>query len=409
MQKRILYITPVYSGVRKFLLEGEDVDHGMPGVYRLIKQLEFHGWEIHILVQAEAYREVVKVSERIFIYPYRSPRYRWLISGQRLLSDLSRGIRKGYVVARNHQPDVIYAVAGFSAIIGYGLSKLTGVPNITRLFGTTLYGACNGRISAKVILQRWQDFCNFVVPSEYLIITDDGSQADRLARILKVKRDRLKFWMNGVDKNIYNPSFDIHLFRTLVLGVPDCAKILLSVSRLEGWKRVDRLIRVVTPLLANRPDVFLVLLGDGADRNRLQELSRNLEIDSKVIFMGRVPSSEVPNFLNTADVFLALYDYSNLSNTTLEAMTCARCVVVLDVGDTWKIIENGKTGVMVSETELSKLPDLLEALVDNDTKRLELGLNARDSIVHNVDSWDERIEKEISLITSIVKKRKRER
>lgn len=401
----IFWITPIFSGIADFLLKGVDIDKGMPGSYNVIKSLSEAGHDVCILVQAGADKIPLSVNQNITIYKCGAPN--WIrglkIGRMRFILDILFTVRQGYALAKKNKPDLVYGHDGYGAAVAYCLGKFLNVPNLTRMYGSTLYGKCDGKLGVKIWLKYWPRILPFLIPAQHMIITQDGTEAEKIATTLKVNKGRIHCWLNGVDKSIYQPNFDSKAFKKL-MGLPPDSKILLSVGRLEGWKRVDRLIETVSPLLKCRDDTYLILVGDGRDREMLEKLCIDLQIKDKTIFTGRVPRSEVVPFFNSADIFLSFYDYSNLSNTLLEAMTCGRCVIVLDTGETWRVVKHGENGFLIPIEDLPTVPDLIDGLLSNPKKIREIGCRARRFIETEAPTWDERVAREIHLIQHVVEK-----
>jgi glycosyltransferase involved in cell wall biosynthesis len=99
--------------------------------------------------------------------------------------------------------------------------------------------------------------------------------------------------------------------------------------------------------------------------------------------------------MNTADIFLSLYDASNCGNPLFEALLCGRCVVTLDNGGTRDVIKDGWNGRLVSMEQLGRLPEIVEELIADSATRERLQQGARDWGRSEMRTWDERIVYEI--------------
>jgi phosphatidyl-myo-inositol dimannoside synthase len=87
------------------------------------------------------------------------------------------------------------------------------------------------------------------------------------------------------------------------LGVPADALVVVCVARLVRRKGQDTLVRVWRELLEEFPGVVLLLVGEGAERPRLERMVRRRRLGDSVILTGSVPWEEVPAYLDAADVF----------------------------------------------------------------------------------------------------------
>jgi putative transposase len=293
---------------------------------------------------------------------------------------------------RLEKPALIYAYTSQSVPAAYALSKIYSVPYITRLFGTFI--TLKDLKSPLRLLGKWQEVLAFKFPGKYLIVTDDGTQGDKIAKHFGAE-DKLKFWRNGVNKDMCDPNFDRVKFCSENNINPSC-KIALTVSRLSSWKRVDRVIKAIPSIVKEYKDVIFLILGDGSEKESLEKLSFDLKVSDYVQFRGAVSRDKVADYMNAADIFVSTNDFSNVSNGLYEAMVCGKCIVTLDNGGTGELIKNNITGKLIQDKG-----DLGTTIVDvlkNDELRSQLGQNAREYAQSNFKTWEERIEIEAELI-----------
>jgi glycosyltransferase involved in cell wall biosynthesis len=121
--------------------------------------------------------------------------------------------------------------------------------------------------------------------------------------------------------------------------VPEGARILLCVCRLEPQKGVDVAIRA----LAEAPDTHLVVLGEGPQRRELEQLARELGV--RVYMPGRVP--DVAAWLRRADLLVHPVRWEGFGLALLEAMLASLPIVATRVSSIPEIVADGRTGVLV--------------------------------------------------------------
>jgi 1,2-diacylglycerol 3-alpha-glucosyltransferase len=124
-------------------------------------------------------------------------------------------------------------------------------------------------------------------------------------------------------------------------------KVIISAGRLAEEKNWTTLLRGFALAQKKQPNIRLVLLGDGPQADALRQLTGELEITDRVMFAGKVPFNEVPDYLKAADIF----SFASLTETqglvTLEAMAAGLPVVAVDAAGTKDILEDGKQGFLV--------------------------------------------------------------
>jgi glycosyltransferase involved in cell wall biosynthesis len=303
---------------------------------------------------------------------------------------------KALKIAKKTRPDIIYGYEIFGALPAYFLSRIFRTPLITRFQGAILYP----HLGKKSLLLFFHHILAFKVPADFLIIDNDGTYGDQVARCLRVPGKRIKFWMLGVNKDMH-PTINSLILKER-LGLYQNAKIILSIGRLASWKRVDRLIEAVPHVVEKRKDVFFVIAGEGSEKAKLKHLARKLNVSNHVDFVGHVSYENIPNFLAIADIFVTLQDLTCLSANLMEAMAYGKCVLALDAGDVKKVLKNGENGVLLEYSQLKLLPKVLLELTGNDAYRTKLGRKAKDYAAKNFWTWDERADKEISLVEELL-------
>ncbi len=141
-----------------------------------------------------------------------------------------------------------------------------------------------------------------------------GDGADDLTYVSEYCRDRIapalspsaraKFrrYPIEVDRSLFRPGCGGAALRAS-WGVPEDAQIVVCVSRLVRRKGQDTLLALWPDVLADFPDAWLVLVGDGPDRARLPGMAHALGVTHRVVFAGAVPHEQVPSYFDAGDIF----------------------------------------------------------------------------------------------------------
>lgn len=83
-------------------------------------------------------------------------------------------------------------------------------------------------------------------------------------------------------------------------------RVLITVSRLDDYKGVDRVIAALPAVRERHPDVLYLVCGEGPDRSRLESIARHYRVEEQVRFAGAVPFGRLRDYYNLAEVFLLL-------------------------------------------------------------------------------------------------------
>ncbi len=162
------------------------------------------------------------------------------------------------------------------------------------------------------------------------------------------------------------------------LNIPKGRFVFGSVGRLSGEKNQIALLQALQRLHSSGVDAHLLLVGDGAMRQTLQERATELGVRSRVAFAGAL--SDVRPALAAIDVFV-LPSVETFSNAALEAMAMRVPVILSSVGGGREMVDDAVEGFVVTPTEMNaRLPALLAALCADVRRRARLGTAARERV-----------------------------
>jgi 1,2-diacylglycerol 3-alpha-glucosyltransferase len=174
-----------------------------------------------------------------------------------------------------------------------------------------------------------------------------------------------------VDLNKYD-ELNPGRVRTM-LGLEE-EELLLYVGRLSKEKGLDLILRAFIRIVAERPSVRLLLLGEGPYKRALESKARKLGLSRRIIFGGEIPHDEVPDYFSAADLFV----FSSLTDTQglvlLEAMTAGVPVVAVEAPGPVDVLSEGG-GLLVPATEVDFSNAVLSLLTD-EVGRREMGKQA---------------------------------
>lgn len=159
---------------------------------------------------------------------------------------------------------------------------------------------------------------------------------------------------------------DLELFRTIEktkarkhIGFTD-DKLVLFVGRIEPLKGIDKLLAAAGSLPSGQRPRLLIIGGDEDskdEKERLQQLSRDLGIHDSVSFLGLIEHDELPYYYSAADLCVIPSLYESFGLVALESLACGTPVVASDVGDLRNIIRQNETGYVVERNVPSLLAE----------------------------------------------------
>jgi glycosyltransferase involved in cell wall biosynthesis len=161
------------------------------------------------------------------------------------------------------------------------------------------------------------------------------------------------------------------------LGVPAGAFVVGIVARLAAVKDHATLFHAVASLRESIPEIHIVLVGEGPERQRLETLAESLGMASAIHFAGQ--RAQAPNLHGLFDVSVLCSISEAFPNSILEAMAAARAVVATDVGGNADAVREGQTGLLVPPSDPDRLAGAIARLHAEPALRAKLGAKARAS------------------------------
>ena len=170
-----------------------------------------------------------------------------------------------------------------------------------------------------------------------LSIENDGISPGKLAVIV-----------NGVDiQRFENVRDDAVAALRMEKGVSISAKVLCIVARLHPIKNHTLLLQSVKILTNDYPDIRLLVVGDGDERQSLENLAHELGITNNVLFMGN--RSDVPVILKASDAVVLCSRTEGLPLALLEAMAAQTPIIVTKGANRSDLITHGSNGLVAGD------------------------------------------------------------
>lgn len=155
---------------------------------------------------------------------------------------------------------------------------------------------------------------------------------------------------------------------------------VLTIRRLVPEKRVEDLLQAFSEFQKSKKDVSLLIIGDGPERSRLEDLTRSLQIADVVEFHGFVPNAELIRYYNLANVYVLSSIQEGLSLSLLEAMACELPIISTNIAGNPEVIVHKKNGFLVSPKKPSDIVKGLEFFYNNREKIAEYGKASREVV-----------------------------
>ena len=190
-------------------------------------------------------------------------------------------------------------------------------------------------------------------------------------------------------RTIYNP-FDIEKIRIMAEETPhhpwfpsSDSPIFISAGRLTRQKDFPTLLKAFQIVKAQLPNAKLVILGDGEDRNELEKLAQELEIQNSVDLPGFVKNPFA--MIARADAFILSSRWEGFGNVIVEALACGTPVISTNCpSGPAEILGNGAYGTLVPVGDAQSLAQAMLREIAVPTPRNKLRDRANDFSIEKI-------------------------
>ncbi|MDA0714496.1 MAG: N-acetyl-alpha-D-glucosaminyl L-malate synthase BshA [Bacteroidetes bacterium] len=145
---------------------------------------------------------------------------------------------------------------------------------------------------------------------------------------------------NFIDIERYHGLFDQKLRDSYA---PNGEKILVHTSNFRPVKRIEDILHAFAKLKEQLP-VKLLLIGDGPERSRVQQLCKELNTCDSVQLLGKLKRPE--KIMAISDLYIQASEHESFGLSALEAMACGVPVVSTDPGGIPEVVEHGVSGLL---------------------------------------------------------------
>jgi len=199
---------------------------------------------------------------------------------------------------------------------------------------------------------------------DVLIVVDDVTREFYQRRYPRMANPRVL--PTGIDLDKFK-CLDRNVLR-LKYGLKPEDKVVAYVGRLEREKGPDFLLDCCTSLARLVPEALIILIGDGRDREYLENKASRLDLD-RVFFWGPKEPDAIPEIMNCIDVLALCSVYEGSPTVVKEALACGTPVVSTDVGDVRQILQNEHTGRIAPRDKEVFANELAGVLLDDNRER----------------------------------------
>ncbi len=280
--------------------------------------------------------------------------------------------------------DLIISRAWNANLLCSMASALTGIPAVLFLSGSI-------DLSGSSFWKRTVQ--SFMLNKAAKIISVSNESKSNCVRWLQIPEEKIRVIHNGVDLEMAAElsAESIDLPEKLSQNGP----VAVFAGRLIPRKGLDLLLDALSGVQSSGIDLKLLVVGDGEDREKYEQMAQRLNLESSVFFVGE-KKNPFP-YIKYGDIFVLPSRSEGFPNVLLEAMVLGKPVVAADCDTGPREIINGKNGTLVPAENIEMLAEALMTYLNN----IELqNLHAKNAFTtiqekFNLDSQLQKIESEL--------------
>jgi len=272
-----------------------------------------------------------------------------------------------YQLVKQYQPSVIisnFGAVNIATLIGYVL----GVPLRVAWYHTVSTQRKYSDGKRNYFSESFQMFRKRIIYglSTFVITNSNATNID-LIRNFKIQIGKTKVFYNLLEDPL-NKEFDIkNKDKEIIFACP---------GRLDYLKGQDVLLNSIKVL--DNKNVHVYIIGEGKQKKKLIEMSKEFKISENTHFLGRLSHDELMEFLKKTYCVIVPSRDEAFGYVNIEAMSVEVPVIASSVGGIPEIIRDGIDGFLFSPEDSLDLAEKIKFLIDNPDIRNQMGKNARE-------------------------------
>jgi glycosyltransferase involved in cell wall biosynthesis len=295
-----------------------------------------------------------------------------------IISGCYIGIRRGVRLVYGH---------GTLSFIASVIGIILGIKNFRRIYGTFLYPKIMKNVN--IVRSDFLEYLSFKLKSDGVIITNDGTNGDKVYMKINETMDGVHFLLNGVDKPLFITKSGF-----------ENGGNFSYVARIDKWKRQHLLLEALYCLQKEGRDVpityFVGVIYDKDYYNYLIELVHQYGLVDYVVFTGPIEAKYIPFILKNSLCTFSLYSFSNLGNVFLEAMASGSVMLAINEQNSLDIVSSYAYCAVVDDPQ--DIANKINSLIQDESLRMNYRKAAERFYVENLHSWDQRVQEELSVL-----------
>jgi len=287
-------------------------------------------------------------------------------------------LRRLEKILREQQPDIVHTHSGKAGILGRLAARRAGVPIIIHHIHGPSFGPFQGPPANWIFTAAERHAAG--VTTHFVC---SAQAMTRLYLAAGIGRPEMftRIFSGFPVEPFLNATNDLAL--RAQFGLNENHFVIGKIARLFKLKGHADLLAAFQKILPQTPQARLLLVGDGALRNEIENQVRALGLQGKVIFTGLVPPGEVPRYVGIMDCLAHLSAREALSRALPQALAAGKPVVAYDFDGADEACLEGETGFLVHTGDTATVAKRLLQLANDAPLRERLGRRGQQFVREN--------------------------
>ncbi len=307
-------------------------------------------------------------------------------------------------IYKSFKPDIFLSqhhAFHYASVVASYLSKHLNIPHIIRSHDIFLDLESRSFLyNLFVSLVHPQVFRS--LPKSEICYLTTTEMMDYYQEFKKLKKVNFKVFPNGVDINEFYPDKNQEVLKNEF----SCEVVLSFIGLMSYDIGIQNFITVFPEILKSHKDTNLILIGDGPYKNNLIRLTKKLNLDKYIHFLGMKPHYTIPYYINNSDIGIGRITHKRqwkymIPVKCLEYMACKKPFISTPVSQ--DVLKGNDVGILLNNNfKKEELITKLTNLIDDRDLRMKLGTNGLNKIKEKFQ-WEKLIrnfEDDVSKIIS---------
>jgi glycosyltransferase involved in cell wall biosynthesis len=274
---------------------------------------------------------------------------------------------------REFHPEVVHTHSGKAGFVGRVAARACGVPAIVHTVHGAPFHPYQGRAARTVL--RWCE--RFAAVRCDMLVSVADAMTDRLVEARVAPREKFATVYSGMEVERFLAADEHRQHVRKQFGYDDRHVVVGKIARLFHLKGHQYVVRAAEQIVAARPEVRFLFVGDGLLSRSIREQVCRAGLETYFQFAGLVEPEQIPAMLGAMDIVVHASLREGLARVLPQALIAGKPVISYDIDGAREVVIDGQTGVLLPPESVDELAAAVCRLAADPALRARLGAEGR--------------------------------